>query len=101
MKAYRIKHIPIGLYYQPSNCGNNLSEHGKVYLTKLNPLSMNRGCNYIRIDLNTNSKVYQTYKESLLELKECSYKRGLMQGRVPKEKFKIEYINEDSNRSTE
>lgn len=33
MKPYRIKHIPTGLYYQPSKGGSNLSTKGKVYLT--------------------------------------------------------------------
>lgn len=33
MKAYRIKHIPTGLYYKPSNGMSNLSTKGKVYLT--------------------------------------------------------------------
>ena len=33
MKAYRIKHIPTGLYYKPSNGMSNLSAKGKVYLT--------------------------------------------------------------------
>lgn len=98
MKAYRLKHIPTGLYYQPSKGGNNLSKRGKVYLTKSNPLSVDRGCDYIWIDLNVSSEVYQTYGESLLELEECPYKGSVMQGRVPKEKFKIEYINEDSEK---
>ena len=96
MKAYRLKHIPNGLYYQPSKSGNNLSKRGKVYLTKSNPLSMDRGCDYIWIDLNAKSKVFQTYGEIIGELEECPYKGGIMQGRVPKEKFKIEYIDESS-----
>ena len=33
MKPYRIKHIPTGLYYKPSNGRDNLSTKGKVYLT--------------------------------------------------------------------
>ena len=33
MKPYRIKHIPTGLYYKPSNGLSNLSTKGKVYLT--------------------------------------------------------------------
>ena len=57
---------------------------------------MDRGCDYIWIDLNAKSKVYQTYGEILWELEECPYKGGIMQGRVPKEKFKIEYIDESS-----
>ena len=85
MKAYRLKHIPTGLYYQPSKGGNNLSKRGKVYLTKSNPLSIDRGCDYIWIGLNVNSEVYRTYGESLLELEECPYKGGVMQCRVRKE----------------
>lgn len=33
MKPYRIKHIPTGLYYKPSNGMSNLSTKGKVYMT--------------------------------------------------------------------
>lgn len=31
MKPYKVKHIPTGLYYQPSKGGNNLSPRGKIY----------------------------------------------------------------------
>lgn len=97
MKAYRLKHIPTGLYYQPSKGGNNLSERGKVYLTNANPLSIDRGCDYIWMDLKADGKIYRAYSDSLPELKECPYNGSVMQGRVPKDKFKIEYINDGSN----
>ena len=38
MKAYRIKHVPSGLYYRPAAGGyrkkSNLSTHGKIYKRK-------------------------------------------------------------------
>lgn len=96
MKAYRIKHIPTGLYYQPVKGGNNLSKRGKVYLTNANPLSYNRGSNYIWIDLKEGSKIYRLYGEKIPELEKCHYSGSIMQGRVPKYKFEIEYINESN-----
>ena len=92
MKPYRVKHKPIGLYYQPAKGGNNLSECGKVYLTSNNPLSMDRGCDYIWIDLKVNSRLYQKHKDSLPELEECRYDGSKMSGRVPKDKFEVEYL---------
>ena len=32
MKAYKLKHIPTGLYYTPSKSNGNLSKRGKVYV---------------------------------------------------------------------
>lgn len=91
MEAYRLKHIPTGLYYQPSKNGNNLSKRGKVYLTKANPLTM-RGCGYIRIDVKVNSEVWRECEGLLGELEECSYNRSIMGGRISKKEFEIEYI---------
>ena len=38
MKFYKIRHVPTGMYYQPTKgCGSdktNLSKNGKVYQTK-------------------------------------------------------------------
>lgn len=37
MKAYRLKHIPTGLYFQPhQHRGSHLSKKGKIYQTKSN-----------------------------------------------------------------
>lgn len=95
MKAYRIKHIPTGLYYQPAKRGGgNLSEKGKVYLTNVNGLSYNKVSDHIWIDLKKGSKVYRLYGDKLPELDECPYNGSIMQGRVPKDKFEIEYISE-------
>lgn len=93
MRAYRIKHIPTGLHYQPAKGGSNLSERGKVYLTNANPLSYNRGSDYIWIDLKKGSKVYRLCGDKIPELDECHYNSSVMQVRVPKDKFEIEYIN--------
>ena len=44
---YRLKHIPTGLYYQPSKGGrnqkNNLSETGKIYSSNNNIISYSSG----------------------------------------------------------
>lgn len=92
MEAYRLKHIPTGLYYQPTKNGNNLSKRGKVYLTKANPLTMDRGRDYIWIDVKVNSEVWRDYEGMLGELKECPYNGYIMQGRISKTDFQIEYI---------
>lgn len=34
MKAYRLKHIPTGLYFSPSKATGNLSVKGKVYIDR-------------------------------------------------------------------
>ena len=52
MEAYRLKHIPTGLYYQPAKNGNNLSKRGKVDLTKENPLTRVRGADSLWIDVS-------------------------------------------------
>lgn len=40
MKAYRMKHIPTGMYYQPHRFrGSNLSQKGKIYQTAINGIS--------------------------------------------------------------
>ena len=92
MEAYRLKHIPTGLYYQPSKAGNNLSKRGKVYLTKANPLTMDRGADYIWIDVKVKSEVWRDYEGMLGDLKKCSYNGNIMPGRISKTEFKIEYI---------
>lgn len=94
MKAYRIKHVPTGLYYQPARGGSNLSERGKVYLTNANPFSCNRGSDDIWIDLKKGSKAYRFYGDKLPELHECHYNKSIVHGCVPKDKFEIEYISE-------
>lgn len=37
--AYRLKHIPTGLYFTPSKSGTNLDKSGKVYLDNRNGLN--------------------------------------------------------------
>lgn len=41
VQAYRLKHIPTGLYYRPSNGYSNLDTKGKIYTSNKNGLSMN------------------------------------------------------------
>lgn len=94
MKAYRIKHIPTGLYYQPAKGGSNLSEKGKVYLTNANPFSYNGGSDHILIDVKKSSKVHRLYIDKIPELHESHYNKSIVHGCVPKDKFEIEYINE-------
>jgi len=60
---YRIKNIKTGLYYQPSKSGSNLSPRGKVYTTKTNPLTMDRGTDYIDVSFLRRSRVAKTILE--------------------------------------
>ena len=39
MKPYRLKHVPTGLYFQPTNNWNNLSKKGKIYTGNSNGLT--------------------------------------------------------------
>lgn len=57
---YRIKNIKTGLYYQPSKSGCNLSPRGKVYTTKTNPLTMDRGTDYIDVSFAKSNRVTKT-----------------------------------------
>lgn len=41
VQAYRLKHIPTGLYFTPSKSGTNLDKRGKVYLDNRNGLNCN------------------------------------------------------------
>ena len=41
VQAYRLKHIPTGLYYRPSNGYSNLDTKGKIYTSNKNGLNMN------------------------------------------------------------
>ena len=62
---YRLKHIPTGLYYQPSKGGanqkNNLSEKGKIYSSNNNIISYSSGFNTeIRLQV-TSKKLLRKY----------------------------------------
>ena len=41
VQSYRLKHIPTGLYYRPSNGYSNLDTKGKIYTSNKNGLNMN------------------------------------------------------------
>lgn len=69
-KPYRLKHIPSGLYYQPSSTGNNLSEKGKIYNTNLHGLSekFNKLKRYpeddkFRCSIKINSRIFKKYSD--------------------------------------
>lgn len=90
MDPYRIRHKPTGLYYQPISNGNNLSKNGRVYLTKVNPLSQNHGRDYIWVQFNGNSRIYKEYFKHFSDIKDngtCG-----ISCRVPKSAFEIEYL---------
>ena len=54
MKVYKILHIPTGLYFKPSNGGNNLSKKGKIYPIKP---SLSWISSSIRIDFWNRSRI--------------------------------------------
>jgi hypothetical protein len=63
MKPYRIKHMPTGLYYKPSNGMSNLSTKGKVYMTNNCGLS-NNGCG-LHCSVKKESSIIKRYGEQL------------------------------------
>lgn len=90
MDLYRIKHKPTGLYYQPIRNGNNLSKHGKVYLTRGNPLYKNYNRDYILIQFYKYSQIYKEYSKYFPGMKDNG--TGGVSCRVPKSEFEIEYL---------
>jgi hypothetical protein len=62
---YRLKHIPTGLYYQPTSNLSNLSFKGKIYQTNVNGISEKINYNKrfpdkdeFRVDVKIGSRVY-------------------------------------------
>ena len=71
MKAYRIKHIPTGLYYKPSNGMSNLSEKGKVYLT--NSCGLLKNGAGLHCTVKKESSIIKRYGEQLSKNKSKRY----------------------------
>lgn len=72
MKPYRLKHVPTGLYFQPTNNWNNLSKKGKIYTGNSNGLTGYQDT--ITLDINPNTN---TGKLALAKLPAASvYQRG-------------------------
>lgn len=58
--AYRIKHLPTGLYYQPvGGSGNNLSKKGKLYHQKTGANRVISGGKYVSLQAKKDSRVYK------------------------------------------
>lgn len=85
MKAYRVKHKPTGLYYQPhKHRGSNLSKNGKVYFNSTHGLST--ALKYAAHRNNLDSALFRVFCElgsnihkstqSLLDWKPANYSRG-------------------------
>ena len=58
MKAYRVRHKPTGLFYQPGY--RNLSEKGKIYLKRPSFFKYS-----VTLRMNKDTKIYQKYKDIL------------------------------------
>lgn len=54
MKVFKLKHIPTGLFYQPSKGSGNFSERGKVYSQRPNDntLGATRRCKVVYWTVN-------------------------------------------------
>lgn len=91
MQAYRIKHIPSGLYYQPVRgyIKANLSKRGKVYLTGTNPITLQR-LDYIYIQVDKETRVFNLVKD-LFPIDQ----NGDISCRVPKSEFIKEEVKDD------
>lgn len=72
--AFRIKHIPTGLYYQPhKHGGSNLSKNGKIYHTEgAAKASLKVNGSAPTIQVNEGSRVYNTTKD-VLDYHECRW----------------------------
>lgn len=83
MKPYRVKHVPSGLYYQPTKDGNNLSKTGKVYFTSHNCLSGDN--EYIWISMKKDSRLITSLKSIVFE--ECKWNEYKLISKVTKSEF--------------
>ena len=71
--AYRLKHIPTGLYFTPSTSGSNLSKRGKIYIDNRNGLNGHSdgtiqlaiGNKYLKY-LKENVEVKKTYSSNYI-----------------------------------
>ena len=79
MKPYRLKHVPTGLYFQPTNNWNNLSKKGKIYIGNSNGLTGYQDTIVLNINPNTN-----TGKLALAKLTAASV---YQQGRYSKDRL--------------
>jgi hypothetical protein len=72
IQAYRLKHIPTGLYFTPSKSGTNLDTRGKVYIDNRNglnghsngqiPLAIgNKYLKYLKEDVKINKTYTSNY----------------------------------------
>ena len=62
VQAYRLKHIPTGLYFTPSKSGTNLDTRGKVYIDNRNGLN---GHSNGQISLAIGNKYLKYLKEDV------------------------------------
>lgn len=72
--AFKIKHVPSGLFYQPhKHRGNNLSKNGKIYATEgfaKSSLKSNRMKPSIQLDKD--GRVHKIVK-NMLSFRECKW----------------------------
>lgn len=90
MKAYRVKHKPSGLYYQPSGNGNNLSKRGKIYNTPNNILNYNKSDDFIYITMSRSSRLFPVKKINFK--KNEGWRDSTPTAKVSKSDFEIEYL---------
>lgn len=87
---YKLKHIPTGLYYKPSNgTSSNLSKRGKIYQTNINALLVNSDT----ITISISKKQYKEYKDLFDPSNILTASRGDYYLRCKKTDFEITYIN--------
>ena len=89
MKAYRIKHVPTGLYYKPGI--PNLSKKGKIYGHGGDALTFWKGYEEIPCTIKRPSPIYKTlckvdnYKEKCSTYSDCTVY-------IPRNQFEKEEI---------
>ena len=70
-QAYRLKHIPTGLYYRPSNGYSNLDTKGKIYTSNKNGLSGHKHAITLKI-----TKRYEKYLKDDMNVAEGILRDG-------------------------
>lgn len=96
MKPYRLKHVPTGLYFQPTNNWNNLSKKGKIYTGNSNGLTGYQDTIVLNINPNTNTGKLALAKLTAADVyQRGGYRKDRLDYRANVNEFVREYIKSD------
>lgn len=93
MKPYRLKHIPTGLYFQPTNNWNNLGKKGKIYTGNSNGLTGYQDTIVLSINPNTNTGKLALAKLPVASVYQSGgYRKDRLMYRANVNEFVREYV---------